>query len=713
MGLPIIRPFGAVRLGVFEIIAVFLCLALGGCTSSGKSVKSPNALPGAGFPELIQFFQSLPQHRLEISVDTPELNYSKDPAEKDLLYQLAPKDLNFSRVTITLALLQEKSKALVDMAFSNDSGTSFTIHSLDLLDLVPLIGQKGVLKYAEFLLKEFERFGILFYKKENAFSWTTSAKTRSVSLDAIGRTYQAGVFNNCLDAGKWEIVINSRYYEQFDSTHANTNQNQRYRVLVHSWFSLDSTLYRLLVKIKNPVLDFDPYIKYSELTKMAEAVKVPFSTLSKFKRTVDTKVLELGYRSQRELFELDEEEMYKDWFGLVLNREKFHTYADILETPVRMAQFTDKGFYRPEVPLIIDYGWMKKLDQVEMKMIETSGPERFVEIRIWGEHCPYAIVLGNFDLGRLNPNKTVAIQFGVNPFPKMRLQRKTAFGTGYNLGPDGKAVQPYLFLIDRVSEKWINNQKLGLEQVFIGWQSINKEALVIHLVSYERMLPIWITYLGISDAERGKGRIANAVFKPEDTTLYSSSTLTLVRKEREALRANYLGKLDSADTLILNFETLGHKDNKLVAHGFYYDEQGFMLLSGGFLTASPFRSIGETGYPYKGSTGLINGQDVGVNYLMKRDEVVDKILNLDDNLFGLISIDVGRFNSLTKNRLTFVGVLRDSSTVSQSFELNPDFSPKTLIFGPQFQEIATLRWVSHSTIFDNIKIIKTAKATKN
>jgi hypothetical protein len=463
------------------------------------------------------------------------------------------------------------------------------------------------------------------------------------------------------------------------------------------------------MQVKNPSFDFDPYIKYAELAKIAEGEKIAFPSLSKVKRTVETKVLEFGYRSRRELFELDEEEMYKDWFGLVLNREKFHTYADILDIPVRMAQFTEKGFYRPEVPLVIDYGWMKQLDHVEMKMLEAAGPERFVEIRIWGERCPYEIVLGNFDLGRLNPNKAASLQFGINPFPKMRLQRKTPYGTGYNLGPDGKSVQPYLLLMDRKSGKWVNNQKLGLEQIFIGWQSINKEALVIHLVSYERMLPIWITYLGINASEKEKGRITNAVFQPKDTTLYSVSTPFSVRKERESLRANYLGTKDAADTLTLNFESLSHEDSKLVAHGFYYDEQGFMLLSGGFLTASPFRTIGVKGYPYQGSTGLINGQDIGVNYLMKRDEVVDKILNLDDNLFGLISIDVGRFNSLTKNKITFVGVLRDSSTVSQSFELSPDFVPKTFVFNSQFQEVATVRWVSHSTIFDNIKMFKNAK----
>ncbi len=685
------------------------CLALLGCSGPGTGVKSQKAQSENGIEEFTRLFKSLPGNRIDLTVDTPVLSYAKDPAEKDLVYQDSTAGLKFTKLSIFLSPVQETTKALVELEFKTDAGNTFILHSVDLLDLVPVITQNSGLKYAEFLLKEFERFGILYYKKEGAFDWHLAKNSGEDVAEAVNRTYQAGVFNNCLDAGKWELVINSKYYAKFDSAQASPQQSQRYRILGHSWFSLSPELYRLLVKIKNPTLGFDPYIKYSELSKLAAAEAVPFSSLTKVKRPIKIPILELSHRAKRELFELDEEEMYKDWFGLVLNRDQFHTYADVLEIPVRLAKFTDKGFYRPEDAVAFDYGWMKQLDQVAMNVVEASGPERFVEIRISGAGCRYMIVLGNFDLGRLNPNKPTSIQFGINPFPKMRLQRKTPFSTGYNLGPDGKEIRPYLLLVDRSTGKWINNQDFGLEQAQISWQSIDKESLIIHMVTYERMLPIWSIHVGIDKEEKEMGKIRNAMYQPTDAGRYSVSMPTIIRKEREALRANYIGLKDSADTVSLDFESLSHADNKLLSHGFYYDEKGFMLLSGGFLTAAPFRTVGLKGFPSNGSTGLINGQADGINYLTKRDEIMNQVLNVDDNLFGLISIDVGQFNRLNESSLTFVGIKRDSSTVSQSFELNRDYIPKTLYFGPQFKEVATVRWVSHSTVFDNIKIKKNVR----
>ena len=680
-----------------------------GCSfnSKPKSTLDKNALPG--IPAITEFFRALPQGQLDLSVDSPGSNYLKDPAEKDALQGMAPNSLRFFKLSIFLSPVQEIGKALVEMAFVDQDGNRFLIHGVDLLDLVPAVGQKNGLQKVEYLLKEFERFGILYYKKERAISWEPGMKLSLAGSEAMDRTYQAGIFNNCLEAGKWELVINTKYFEKFDSTQAKPSQYQRYRVLAHSWFTLDQGLYRLLMKTRNPTLAIDPYTPYDSLVKQAETEVIPFAALGRIKRSVETQVLELGHRSKRELFELDEEEMYKDWFDLVLNRDQFHTYSDVLETPVRLAKFTEKGFYRPEDAQTFDYGWMKKLDRIDMDIMEAAGPDRFARIKIWGEQSPYMIVLGSFDLGRLNPDKTIAMQFGVNPFPKLRLQRKTPFGTGYNLGPDGKEIQPYLLLVERSTGRWVNNQKLGLEQTFIGWQSVDKKALLIHLVTYERMLPVWMARLGIGESERKRGGIANAFFQSSDSSSYPEPLPTIVRKEREAYRAKFAGMPATTDTVVLDFESLSHDDAKLEAHGFFYEEKGFTLLSGGFLTGQPFRSIGKKGYPFTGSTALINGERMGINYLMKRDEFVKELLDLDDNLFGLISLDLARFDNSAIDSITFVGVKRDSSTVSQAFKLDPGYAKKTLTFNSKFQEVATVRWVSRSTQIDNIKIRKGAK----
>lgn len=688
---------------------VLLPLFMLSCSSLKKNNQLKPAFSKNGNSQIQLFFNALPNHELDLKIETPRQSYPKDPAEKDIIYSHDSETMKFTKLAISLFPHQEKNKVLVDFSFTDYDGNIFKIHSVDLLDLVPNVSQKGEMRYGEYLLQEYERFGILYYKKENAFTWDEAEKNKPQITDAINRSYQAGIFNNCLDAGKWELVLSSKYFNHFDSTHAFFNQAQRYRVLVHSWFTMDSNLYRVLLKIKNPNFDIDPYISYDTLTKWAENQIVPFPKLTKIKRTIETKVIEIGYQSRRELFELDDEEMYKDWYSLVLNRDKFHTYKDVLETPVRMAKFTDKGFYRTSDPIVFDYGWMKSLNQVELKVVDASGPERFIQLTLSGELSQYNIVLGNFDLGRLNPNKTATIQFGINPFPKLRLQRKTNYSTGYNLGPDGKEIRPFLVLIDKKTGKWVNNQKLGLEQMFIEWQSIDKQALLIHLVTYERMLPVWMALVGVDEIEREKGQISNAKFQSGDSVSYLYTISPIARKQRESLRSDFLGKKENQDSVVLDFESLSHKDDKLAQHGFFYDEKGFTLLSGGLLAAEPFRSVGEKGFPFSGSTSLINGQSNGVNYLMKRDELVNNVLNVDDNLFGVISVDMARFNTISESKITFVGVKRDSSTVSQSFDLNENYVPKTFVFGPDFREIATLRWISHSTMFDNIRLKRNPK----
>jgi hypothetical protein len=684
-------------------------LLLAGCAGKPALKSATEPPPIIGNAEVEKFFAALPQGRLDLALETPGRSYAKDPAEKDVVGILDSNGLKFDRLSIALSPVKQKGKALVEMTYRDPEGNQLVVHGVDLLDLVPVVGQRGGLQYAEYLLKEFERFGIVFYRKEHVVSWTPGPRINPATAIAMERMYQAAVFNNCLDAGKWELVVNSRYYEKFDTTQAKVKQAQRFRILAHSWFALDPGLYRVLVKAKNPGLQIDPYTSYDSLTKSAEAVVIPFDRLGRVKRQLATRVLELGYRSKRELFELDEEEMYKDWYDLVLNRDRFHTYADVLETPVILAKFADQGFYRPDKPQSFDFGWMKNLDQIEMGLVEAAGPERFAQIRIWGENSPYQIVLGNFDLGRLNPSKPAALQFGINPFPKQRLQRKTPFGTGYNLGPKGKEIQPYLLIADRKTGKWVNNQKLGLEQAFIGWQSIEKTALMIHLVTYERMIPVWMARLGIEESERSRGLIANATFNPSDKKNYPDPEPTAARKQREALRARYAGLTPVSDTVVLDFEDLAHDDGKLAAHGYYHDEKGFTLLAGGFLSGQPFRSVGKKGFPFTGSTSLINGDADGINYLMKRDEVNQEILDPDDNLFSLISLDLSRFNSAKADKIAFVGVRRDSSTFVQEVALGPGYGPTKVIFGPDFREVATVRWVSQSTQVDNITLRRGAK----
>ena len=139
-----------------------VCLLLAGC--AGKPPLKPAAVPPPviGNAEVEKFFAALPQGRLELSLETPGRSYAKDPAEKDVVGNLD---------TSGLSPVPQKGKALVEMAYQDPDGNQLIVHGVDLLDLVPVVGQRGGLQNVEYLLKEFERFGILFYRKERAVSW--------------------------------------------------------------------------------------------------------------------------------------------------------------------------------------------------------------------------------------------------------------------------------------------------------------------------------------------------------------------------------------------------------------------------------------------------------------------------------------------------------------------------------------------------------------
>ncbi len=639
---------------------------------------------------------------LLLSAESPQSRYAHDPAEKDV----AGFDTTFAfnQVRLTLSVRQEKTKVLVDMVFENGKGTELKLEEVDLLDLTPSLSGPPELQPADYLLKEFERFGVLYQKKDRRFSLKAIPSSSPAVEQVVDRAYQVGLYNNCLEAGKWEIILNSRYYQDFDKTHASTKQYNRYRILAHTWFQMDDGLYRLLLQRKNPAMTINPFTGYTSLSQQGEKIAVPFQNMRNIKRRVRSRVLELGFQSKRELFELDEEEHYKYLYGLVLNRDQFHTYDDVLRQPIAMAKFTDGGYYRPEDAVSFDYAWMRGLNHIDIHIVEAPGPERFVEIRVGGVDSPYDVVLGNFDLGRLNPNKLVSLAFGFDALPKARLTRQTPYNTSYILGPEGQGIRPYLLVADKKTGQWVNNQNLGLEQIFIGWQSIAKDALVLYLVSYERMIPVWMGRLGIEDPAREKDGIQNAEYKPGDLERYPSPDLPQVRKNREISRTLSVSTPPLSDTVILDFEFLQHDDFRLAAHGYTYDEKGFTFISGGLLSAHPFRTVGTRGQTFSGSTALINGSHTGVTYLTKRNETMAEKLDLEGNLFGILSMELSRFTSAKEAHITFVGVKRDSSTVSTTFKLDGKKGPQKVEFGPEFQEVSTVRWISNSTQFDNITL---------
>jgi len=676
-----------------------------GCAPHPESAGSTNPRGPVLFADVKSYFASRPGGVITLPAQTPGKAYRYDPAEKDVAHGDTLAGLRFTRIEVRLAEEQPVGKVIGEFRFFDGKGSVLILDQVNLLDLVPQVAMSGALQYPDILLKEFERYGIIYYKKENEF--TLTAKDPQLTE----RAYQVGLFNNCLEAGRWEMALSTQYYRDYEPTHASPRQFQRYRILAHTWFQFDKDLYALLLRLANPEIAVDPFLSYDEMTKRAEEVRIPFESFGRIQRPLHTEMLEVGHKSKRELHELDEEENQKYWHGLVLNRNRFHTYDDVLNTPVWLAKFAKEGFYDPNDSVNFDYGWMRRWDKVEMAVVDTGDGERYVQLKISGDESPYLAVLGNFDIARLNSGKPVNMPFGDNPQPKSRLHRKGNFNTAYNLGPKGKGINPYFFLVDKKTGKFINNQKLGLEQMFLSWQSAKRDALVLYFVSYERMLPIWMARVGLDREESLRDRIANAMYHAGDTSAYLDTGYVEIRKSRDSLRSVRASVTENdrrADTAVLDFEAYGHPGNRLHSLGYTLDEKGFTLTSGGFLTAKPFRTIGARGFPYTGSAALINGGKTGVNYVARRLERVPDFLDYDEKRrFDALSVCLAPFAPGAATEVTFVGVKKDSSTVTETFVVPGEPVLRPYRFGPAFKEIYSLRWLSQSLQFDDLVLVRT------
>lgn len=258
-----------------------------------------------------------------------------------------------------------QGQVLVDFFFSDGEGNSVTIEAVDLMRLTPALDGGGALVYPEYLLEEFNRFGLNFRGEHKEFTM------RHGDDEVDVQPYRVNITNNCLASTKFEFAITSEDYHDFGlrcKSDINLNQN---KILSHSWFYLNADLYAALVALKNPGIQVPLDVDYNALSDSSENVVVDFETLrNPIRREVDLQLLEVGHKSERIIEPLDVEEFYKREFGLLMASQQF-TYASILEQPVQTMQFQDRGYYTAETPKEFDFGWMKHLDQVEMEAIRT------------------------------------------------------------------------------------------------------------------------------------------------------------------------------------------------------------------------------------------------------------------------------------------------------------------------------------------------------
>ena len=442
--------------------------------------------------EVVAIFNNYPDNIMTLNALSPAYGYDYDIGEKDSLYGKYNLALRFRSVEIRLAEKMPAGKILVNLSFIDGENNRIEIKNMDLLRLVPKLEGSNELAHAELLLKEFNRFGYVFRREHKEFELISSSNPTEQLNPIFDAIYRCKVTNNCLSAGKWELEVTSEDYSDFRTRiRASNNLNQN-KIIAHSWFYLDSAFYETLLRIKNPNKNFNVNLSYNSLSDLAEQVVVNFDELrNPLKHRLNTTTLEVGHQTSKKIEPLDVEQFYKKQFGLILEANE-HTYSSILESPIKVTQFRNEGFYYETSPKEFDFSWMKYMDDVIVDVIDVEETDAYVQITLTGKDSPYNITLGNIDLAQLDEQKLLGFLFGINTYPKGR--RYNPVQTTISYDPDllPNDIKPYLLLTGNKSHKWVNTQYKGIEKVYITYETLERDVLNIYVLSYERILSVWM-----------------------------------------------------------------------------------------------------------------------------------------------------------------------------------------------------------------------------
>ena len=421
----------------------------------------------------------------------------------DYIYEIGEKDprfgqkgyLRFDSVELRLHPYMPQGTVIADFFFYDAAGTKVEVPAVDLMKFIPQIETRGEMAYAEVLEEEYNRFGYSFRREHDEFFIEKEPGNQGILPEA----YRLSITNNCLAPTKFEFGLTSADFSDFEyrvMDQKNLNQN---RILAHTWFYLDSALYQTLWAMKNPGLLVNPTMEYGEMSDLAEARVIDYEQMRlPLNERVNIEVLEIGHKTNRPVKPLDTEEYFKREAWLLIDSLDY-TYASILESTVRTAQFKDRGFYKTDTPREFDFSWMKHLDQVELHTIDVPGSKAYTEIRLTGKWTPYEIVLGNMDLSLLSEQKLTGRLFGVNTYPKSRRHNPQQNTRAYDAELTPDHIKPYLFMTTKDESKWVNNQYKGVEKVLLSYESLEKDILEIYVLSYERITPVWMARVKLPD----------------------------------------------------------------------------------------------------------------------------------------------------------------------------------------------------------------------
>lgn len=482
-----------------------LFLIITGCHMPGwnKLAQGRQAAP----PQEIQsIFQSYPGGVYQVEALTPGYDYIYDVGEKAQAYGREDMRYRFDQVQMRLHPSMPEGTVLVDFTFRDGVGNVVEVPAVDLIRLTPKMDFSVPMAYPEVILEELNRFGLSFRKEHGEF--------RVHSSDPLlQNAYRLSITNNCLDPGKWEFALVTEDYSDFKQrtkSFKNINQN---RLLSHSWFQVDLTLYQALLDLKNPGTAYPVAVNFDSISNLAEQVVIDWDQLRRpLRRSLPVELLEVGHQSRRRIEPVDVEEHFKWQFGLWLNRQEGMDYASILETEVSTAKFMEQGFYRDDTPRKFDFSWMKHMDSVQVSVVDVPGSDCYVELKLTGPWSWFEVTIGNVDLALLNEQKRHGMLFGMNTYPKSRRYNPSQATLAYDQDFLPRDIRPYVLLTEKQSGKWVNNQYKGIEKIYLSYESLEKDVLEIYVLSYERILPVWMARVKLPKDVRESVRIRNAIY---------------------------------------------------------------------------------------------------------------------------------------------------------------------------------------------------------
>jgi len=145
------------------------------------------------------------------------------------------------------------------------------------------------------------------------------------------------------------------------------------------------------------------------------------------------------------------------------------------------------------------------------KLVNLKETDAYVQIELGGKWSPYKITLGNVDLAQIDEQKLTGFLFGINMYPKGRRYNPIQSTVSYDpdLLPD--AINPFLFLTGNEGN-WINNQYKGIEKVYLSYGSLERDVLIIYVLSYKRIIPVWMARIKLPKDFRELVRIRRSLY---------------------------------------------------------------------------------------------------------------------------------------------------------------------------------------------------------